>query len=144
MDARYEVTADRFNEFARRLLHKPGRIILDVDARDCRDMLMIHARHPEAMSFAFECKPEILPMCRKAVAGRANVMLIEEAAMYRDGTTRFFKFAAKHTTRSWEDGNPGASSLLRAPVKYPSEEYPQIQIGVPAIRLRPWGDDVRD
>ncbi len=123
METRYEASVDLFNELAKQLLHEPVRTIFDIGARDCRETLRFHELHPDARIFAFECNPETLPMCRKAIGGLHNVMLIEQAVMDTDGATRFYMIDTRHTRTSWADGNPGASSLFRASGKYPEEEY---------------------
>lgn len=135
MEAQYEATVDLFADLARMILLEPPRIIVELGARDCRETLRFHHLYPDAMIYTFECNPETLPICRQAVAGIHNIMLVEMAVASTDSIVTFYQIDTIQTRTAWADGNPGASSLLKASGKYPEEEYAQVAIDVSATKL---------
>jgi FkbM family methyltransferase len=116
----------RFIAVARSLL-QDVTCIVEVGARDCRETLGFAESFPAARIYALECNPDTLPACRKAVAGRASITLIEKAAAEQAGRLKFYPVDPAT--------NPGASSLFRASGKYRLEEYRQREIEVEATTL---------
>jgi FkbM family methyltransferase len=109
--------------------------IVEAGARDCAETIAFRTFFPDARIFAFECNPQTLPLCRTAAAGLTGVELVERAVSDVDGKVSFFAIDPERTETTWPDGNPGASSLLRASGKYPLERYVQREIGVESTRL---------
>jgi FkbM family methyltransferase len=131
-----ERNLERFANIARRALDASAiRTIVEVGARDCRETLGFRALFPQAAIYAFECNPTTLPRCRDAVRGLPRVTLIEKAVSDRSGPVSFFAIDTERTITGVADGNPGASSLLRASGKYELETYVQNEIPVQAITL---------
>jgi len=129
-------TLVKFLELADRHLGRDAvRVVLELGARDCEETAAFSERLPQARVYAFECNPATLPACRERVAPLANVTLVEKAVADHDGDVSFFPINPERTVTTWEDGNPGASSLLRASGKYPAETYVQDEITVPAVTL---------
>jgi FkbM family methyltransferase len=114
---------------------RPLATVLELGARDCAETLALHRLLPDAEVYAFECNPATLPACREAVAGVPGVHLVEKAVSDADGTATFFAIDQERTRTTWADGNPGASSLLRASGKYPVEDYVQTEVTVETTRL---------
>ena len=52
-----------------------------------------------------------------------------------DGTATFYPIDKEKTVTTWEDGNQGASSLLKASGKYELEQYAQTETMVQCVRL---------
>jgi len=131
-----ERNLERFTSIARRALGTSAiRTIVEVGARDCRETLGFHALFPQAAVFAFECNPATLPQCREAVRGVANVTLIEKAVSDKSGPVGFFAIDQAQTKTGVADGNPGASSLLRASGNFELETYVQHEVAVTATTL---------
>jgi FkbM family methyltransferase len=114
---------------------EPVGMIVEIGARDCEETVGLSEQFPNARVYAFECNPATLPDCRKRVAGKPNISLIEKAVSDKDGTVTFFPIDQEKTKTPWADGNPGASSLFRASGKYTKETYVQKEITVPSITL---------
>jgi len=131
-----ERNLERFTSIARRALGTSViRTIVEVGARDCRETLGFHTLFPQAAVFAFECNPATLPQCREAVRGVANVTLIEKAVSDKSGPVGFFAIDQAQTKTGVADGNPGASSLLRASGNFELETYVQHEVAVTATTL---------
>jgi FkbM family methyltransferase len=117
----------RFAALARSLMPADTRCIVEVGARDCRETLGFEQLFPSAQIYAFECNPDMIPVCRGAVRGRQRIRLVENAVAERAGRLKFFPVDPAT--------NPGASSLFRASGKYKLEEYRQREVEVEAITL---------
>jgi FkbM family methyltransferase len=111
------------------------KTVFELGARDCAETAEFSSYLPQAEIYSFECNPVTLPMCRQAVASLPNVTLVEKAAADHDGAMTFYAIDQVKTETSWADGNPGASSLLRASGNYPLETYVQTEITVQGTRL---------
>ena len=109
--------------------------IFELGARDCNETLAFSETFPNATIYSFECNPQTLPKCRQAVNSVGNINLIEKAVSEIDGQISFFQIDTEKTLTTWEDGNPGASSIFKASGKYPVEKYQQNEITVQSIRL---------
>lgn len=110
-------------------------IIFDVGARDGKESIEFSLKFPEARVVAFECHPDLLPRCRTALAGHPRIELAPFAVSKRSGTIAFYPIDHARSRVKSPDGNPGASSILRASGKYPSESYVQSETVVSSIRL---------
>lgn len=110
------------------------KTIIEIGARDCVETLKFHAEFPAAKIYTFECNPQTLPICVKNVASVPNITLIQKAISEKSGTVSFFAIDPEKTETTWEDGNPGASSLFKASGNYPIEKYAQNEITVDSIR----------
>jgi FkbM family methyltransferase len=125
-----------FLECADRLLGLPTiSIVVELGARDCSETRAFSERLPQAAIYAFECNPATLPECRAVTRSLPNVTLIEAAATNLEGRISFYATDPDATLTSWANGNPGASSLLRASGKYPVEHYVQSEVEVSATTL---------
>lgn len=111
------------------------RTVFELGARDGAETIMFGERFPAARIFAFECNPATLEQCRRAVAGRENVKLVEKAVCDRNGDVPFYPINPERSITTWRDGNPGASSQFKASGKYPVELYVQDEITVPSTTL---------
>lgn len=111
------------------------RTVIELGARDCNESVALARALPGAHVFAFECNPATLPACREAVRDVGDVTLVESAVSDRDGPVAFYAIDQEKTRTTWADGNPGASSLLRASGNYPVENYVQQELTVPSVRL---------
>jgi FkbM family methyltransferase len=110
-------------------------MIFELGARDCEETLQFAATFPSAQVYAFECNPATLPICRERVREYSGIHLVEKAVSETDGSLTFFPIDQEKTVTTWEDGNPGASSLYKASGKYPIENYVQNEIVVQSTRL---------
>jgi FkbM family methyltransferase len=133
----YELHLDQFLSVASRLLGPDDiRTVIELGARDGSETAEFARRLPRAHIYTFECNPQTFPQCRSTVSGLQQVELVEKAVADRDGPITFFPIDPERTETTWEDGNPGASSLLRASGKYPVETFAQGEIMVEGTSLR--------
>ncbi|MEI6843446.1 MAG: FkbM family methyltransferase [bacterium] len=109
--------------------------VFEVGARDCVDTLSFRELLPESTIYAFECNPNTLGLCRKNIKNSKNINLIEKAVTNFDGKVTFYPINKDKTVTVWKDGNPGASSLLKASGKYPLEKYEQDEVEVETTKL---------
>lgn len=114
---------------------KPIRYIFELGARDCAETLAFHKLFPDAKIYSFECNPATLPVCRNRTRNKKNITLVEKAVSDKQGTISFFPTNPALTETTWEDGNPGASSLFKASGDYPVEKYVQDEIKVKTTSL---------
>ena len=111
-------------------------VIFDVGSRDCKQSIEFYNNFPNAKIFAFECNPNTLDICKKNIENyKDRITLIEGAVCDYDGEIKFYPINQKKTITTWEDGNPGASSLFKSNGKYTSEHYIQDEITVNCHRL---------
>lgn len=111
-------------------------VILDVGSRDCKQSIEFYNRFPNSRIYAFECNPNTLPICRKNIEKyRDRITLIEGAVADYDGEIMFYPIDQQKTKTSWEDGNPGASSLFKSNGSYTAEHYVQNEIKTNCHRL---------
>lgn len=111
-------------------------IIFDVGARDCNESIVFYTKFKNARIFSFECNPNTLGLCRKAIEPyKDRITLIERAVCEHDGSILFYPINQEKTITSWKDGNPGASSLFRSNGTYEHEYYVQDEVIVPSTRL---------
>ena len=111
-------------------------IIFDVGSRDCMQSIEFYNAFPNAKIFAFECNPNTLPICRKNIENyRDRITLVEGAVCDYDGEITFYPIDQQKTITTWEDGNPGASSIFKSNGKYNVEHYVQYEIKTNCHRL---------
>ncbi|OGA06113.1 MAG: hypothetical protein A3D95_00885 [Betaproteobacteria bacterium RIFCSPHIGHO2_12_FULL_69_13] len=111
------------------------RVIFDIGSRDGNESMRFAERYPDARIFAFECHPELLPACRDALAPFRGIELVPRAVSLVTGRIPFFPIDHARSRVDSPDGNPGASSILRASGKYVCETYVQNEVTVPSTRL---------
>lgn len=112
-----------------------NRVILDIGSRDCIQSLEFNLHCPNSTIIAFECNKLTLDKCRSNIAGFSNIILIDKAVNVYNGHCTFFPIDPQRTITTWEDGNPGASSLFKATGKYPVETYVQNEEQVECTRI---------
>jgi FkbM family methyltransferase len=111
-------------------------IIFDIGARDCLQSIEFYNNFPNAKIYSFECNPNTLEICRKNIENYQNrITLIEGAVCDYDGEISFYPINQKETLTSWQDGNPGASSLYKNNGSYSIEKYVQYEIKTNCHRL---------
>jgi FkbM family methyltransferase len=120
------------------ILKQNIKTILDIGSRDLTEGSYFAERYPNATIYSFECNPATLPLCEKKAKNYKNIILTSKAVNEYTGFCTFYPTDPEKTITTWEDGNPGASSLFKANGNYPIEHYVQKEITVPCIRL----DDV--
>lgn len=113
---------------------KNVKVIFEAGACDCNDTLGLALEFPNSHVYAFECNPETLPLCRNKVSDR--ITLTEKAVTEHGGDVTFYPIDTKLTKTTHANGNPGASSLLKANPEYPIEKYVQKEITVPSTSLK--------
>jgi FkbM family methyltransferase len=109
--------------------------IIELGARDCNETISLNHFYPNAKVFTFECNPEKIDECREKVKNFSNIKLIEKAVSNQKGSVTFYVIDKENTKTTWEDGNPGASSLFEASGNYKVEEYAQIPVQVECTTL---------
>ena len=109
--------------------------IYELGSRDGEDAARFAAAAPDTQVVAFECNPDTVATVHRRLAVVSNARAIDLAVTDFDGTTTFHKIDPHNTITTWEDGNPGASSLFVATGKYPIEQYVQSPVSVRAGRL---------
>ena len=110
-------------------------IILDVGARDCQESVNFSRYYENSAIYAFGCNPATIPICKRNIGGNARIELVEKAASDKNGETTFYPINTQKTQTPHKDGNPGASSLLKASGKYKKETYIQDEITVKTTTL---------
>jgi FkbM family methyltransferase len=109
--------------------------VFDLGSRDARQALQLSKLFGNATVVAVECNPATLDQCRRNSAKSPRIKLVEKAINSHTGHCRFFPIDPARTVTSWQDGNPGASSLFVANGDYPIETYVQNEVEVECIRL---------
>ena len=122
-------------EITNQYLKSDINVILDIGARDLTESIFLSENYPNAKVISFECNPQTLPICREKSKNYPNIELIDKAVNEYDGTCKFYPINPSKTKTTWEDGNPGASSLFIANDNYPFEKYVQDEIEVDCIRI---------
>jgi len=111
-------------------------VIFDIGARDCEQSIEFYQQFPQAKIYSFECNPNTLPLCRKNIEPyQDRIQLIEGAVTDYDGTITFYPIDQEKTVTTWQDGNPGASSIYKANGTYEVEQYVQYAIDASCHRL---------
>ena len=111
-------------------------VIFDIGSRDCMQSIEFYHSFPNAKIYAFECNPNTLPLCRKNIEPYSDrITLVEGAVCDYDGDITFYPINQQKTITTWEDGNPGASSLFKSNGKYEHETYIQDEIKTNCHRL---------
>lgn len=111
-------------------------VIFDIGSRDCIQSIEFYNIFPNAKIYAFECNPNTLPICRTNIEKYSDrITLVEGAVCDYDGEIKFYPIDQEKTITSWEDGNPGASSLFKSNGTYSDEKYVQNEITVNCHRL---------
>lgn len=124
----------------KRIIEKFTRIedlaqIWEIGSRDGEDGRELLKSFPASRLIAFEPNPDTFEKVSKISAesnGKIEAMNI--AISDTDGQIIFFKIDTDSTITTWEDGNPGASSLFVANNQYDVEKYVQIPIKVSSRR----------
>lgn len=110
--------------------------IFDIGSRDCKQSIEFYKTFPKAKIYAFECNPNTLDLCEKNIIPyKDRITLIKGAVCDYDGSITFYPINQEKTKTSWDDGNPGASSLFKSNGKYPHETYVQDEITTNCHRL---------
>jgi FkbM family methyltransferase len=104
--------------------------IWDIGSRDGKDSLELARVFPNAIITAFEPNPTTFDSVQKIAdssSGRINAkkMALSDSD---NASTIFYMIDTNSTLTSWEDGNPGASSLFRANNQIGFEKYVQTPI----------------
>jgi FkbM family methyltransferase len=110
-------------------------IIFDIGSRDCKQSIEFNNIFPNAKIYAFECNPNTLPLCKENIKNYERITLIDKAVNNYNGKCKFYPINPQKTITTWEDGNPGASSLFVSNGKYPNETYIQDEIEIDCIRI---------
>jgi FkbM family methyltransferase len=111
-------------------------IIFDIGSRDCIQSIEFYNKFPNSKIYAFECNPNTLDLCKKNIESYSDrITLIEGAVCDYDGNITFYPINQQKTITTWEDGNPGASSIFKSNGKYTHEKYVQDEITTNCHRL---------
>lgn len=112
------------------------KVVFEFGSRYGEDTIEFAKRYPNAVVYAFECNENTLPECRRRIASYGNITLTPKAISDHDGPIHFYPIDKEKTITTWEDGNQGASSLLKASGKYRIEHYVQQDTVVEGITLQ--------
>jgi FkbM family methyltransferase len=110
-------------------------VIFDIGSRDGLQAVEFSNLFPEADIVAIECNRQTLERCRRNLADKPRITLIDKAINSHTGRCTFYPIDPTRTITTWKDGNPGASSLFIATGDYPVETYVQNEVEVDCIRL---------
>jgi FkbM family methyltransferase len=110
-------------------------VILDIGSRDCVQSIEFTKYFPNSTIYAFECNPNTLDICKSNIKNYNNIKLIEGAINDYNGECKFYPINKEKTITTWQDGNPGASSLFIATGNYPHETYFQDEITINCHRV---------
>ena len=109
--------------------------VFDIGSRDGLQAIELSDLFRNAQVFAVECNRDTLDDCRRNIASRSRIRLIDKAINSYTGRCLFHPIDREKTVTTWPDGNPGASSLFLATGDYPAEKYVQNTVEVDCIRL---------
>jgi FkbM family methyltransferase len=109
--------------------------VFDIGSRDGRQAVELSKLFKNANVVAIECNPATLEICRRNIAPHDRIRLAAKAINDYSGRCSFYPIDPERTVTTWQDGNPGASSLFLATGDYPIETYVQNKIEVDCIRL---------
>lgn len=105
--------------------------IWEIGSRDGEDAKLLSRTFPSASIIAFEPNPDTYPKVLAACNSHVGRLTSKNIALSdTDGEIVFYKIDTDRTQTTWDDGNPGASSLFLANGEYPVETYVQIPIQV--------------
>jgi FkbM family methyltransferase len=111
-------------------------VIFDIGSRDCIQSIEFYKYFPNSRIYAFECNPNTLGICKKNIELYSDrIVLIEGVVCDYDGNITFYPINQKKTITTWEDGNPGASSIFKSNDKYTIDTYIQDKIITQCHRL---------
>ena len=111
-------------------------VIFDIGSRDCEQSIEFYKTFPNAKIYAFECNPNTLNLCEENIIPyQDRITLIKGAVCDYDGSITFYPINQEKTTTTWQDGNPGASSLFKSNGTYTHETYVQDEIITNCHRL---------
>jgi FkbM family methyltransferase len=111
-------------------------IIFDIGSRDCVQSIEFYQSFPNAQIYAFECNPNTINMCKENIKNYTDrITLIDGAVTDYDGEITFYPIDQYKTQTSWNDGNPGASSIFKSNGNYDIEKYVQYEIKTKCHRL---------
>jgi FkbM family methyltransferase len=134
---RTETEKTRLLDLIRRV--GPLDVIYDCGSRDALDGLELAIKTGATELHIFECNPPSVELCRRNVIQHKpdglTVFVNDCAISNKAGAVSFFPIDIHRTLTPHPDGNPGASSLLKADPKYPHEKYVQNKITVTATTL---------
>ena len=119
------------------------RIAFDVGSRDALQALELAAAFPQSRIHAFECNPQTIPLCLENATREPRISIVPRAVHEDNGSCTFYPIDPSRTRTTWQDGNPGASSLFLASGAYPIEHYVQNRVEVPAVRLDTYCDQMK-
>ncbi|MEI2643025.1 MAG: FkbM family methyltransferase [Candidatus Nanopelagicales bacterium] len=110
--------------------------IWEIGSRDGEDARALLDAFPLAHLDAFEPNPDTFSIVESVAATRRSRMTAHNIALTEsDGTTTLYKIDRERTKTTWQDGNPGASSLFRASGAYSAhEDYVQVPVSVAGRR----------
>lgn len=111
------------------------KTIVEAGANNCEDSIGLTEMFTEAHVYSFECNPNTIQRCRDAVKDNPRITLVEKAVSDTVGTLKFYPMNKEKTITTHEDGNQGASSLLKASGLYPIETYVQDEVEVESTTL---------
>ena len=111
------------------------KTIFDVGARDLEESIFFASKYPNSIVHSFECNPATIPLCIEKQKTIPNIHLHTKAINNYNGNCKFYPTNPSKTITTWNDGNPGASSLFKANNTYPNEHYVQDEIDVQCMRL---------
>jgi FkbM family methyltransferase len=105
--------------------------IWDIGSCDGQDSLALSSAFPSARISSFEPNPDTFHMVKKVSDNSSGSIVAHNIALSDfSGKGVFHKIDTLNTKTSWENGNPGASSMFKANGKYEIEDYAQIPIEV--------------
>jgi len=105
--------------------------IWEIGSRDGEDAKLLSETFLQSKIFAFEPNPDTFHKVQKISDSSKGRIAAQNIALSDiDGNVKFYKIDTDATLTSWDDGNPGASSLYKANGEYPIEKYVQIEISV--------------
>lgn len=115
---------DQFIETVKRYQIEP-KVIFDLGAFDGGQTLELSSAWPQAKVYAFECVPENIAVCDKALCGNNRITLIPAAVGRKSGLFKFLQSTSK---------NKECGSFLQPTGKYP-DPMPTREIMVPTFAL---------
>ncbi len=124
-----------FKTLDRAFKHEEDIVIFDIGSLNALEAIEFGKKFVNSKIYCFEPNPPSYKECLKNTYNIKNIEIVNKAIYTSEGSIDFYPINTEKTITTHSDGNPGASSLLKANPDYPYEKYEQNKISVESTRV---------
>lgn len=124
-----------FKTLERVFNHKEDIVIFDIGSLNALEAIEFGKKFSNSKIYCFEPNPPSYKECLKNTFNIKNIQIVNKAIYTSEGSIDFYPIDTEKTITTHSDGNPGASSMLKANPDYPYEKYEQNKISVESTRV---------